>query len=114
MVDDDRDIVQVLTVILEDAGYTVATAYSGNEALRSLSETPPDLILMDYMLPDMNGDAVAEKIQKRNGSQKIPIVLVSAAHNAEAIARQASFVAYLPKPFELDQLLNLISAHLAP
>jgi CheY-like chemotaxis protein len=111
IVDDDKDIVTVLTAILEEEQYAVTHAYAGHEALEAVDRSIPDLILMDYMLPDLNGDQVALKIREKITAH-VPMILISAAHNAEKIAHEAQFDGYLPKPFEIDHLLSEITRHL--
>jgi DNA-binding response OmpR family regulator len=113
VVDDDRDIINVLTIILEEEQYRVKKAYTGLEAVTLFQEFQPDLVLLDYMLPDINGDEVAQKIRAFHPEKQVPIILISAAHNAEKIAQTAALDGYIPKPFEMGDLLKRINTLLS-
>src|SRR5215210_1248615 len=78
VIEDDEDTAEFLRVMLTDEGYSVTTAGSGQEALRLLDETVPDLVLMDIMLPGMDGYAVTERIRDRS-DKAIPIIMLTAA-----------------------------------
>jgi DNA-binding response OmpR family regulator len=108
IVDDDRDIVNVLTIILEENDFYVHSVFKGKDAVEVIKKKRPDLILLDYMLPDINGDEVSRHIRGILKDSPVPIVLISAAHNAQRIADQAEMDGYIPKPFEMDELLSTI------
>ncbi|MBS6194664.1 MAG: response regulator transcription factor [Clostridiales bacterium] len=108
IVDDDIHISEALDDILVKAGYLVAHAYSGTEALYFLSSNKPDLILLDLMLPGMNGEEVLPRIKG------IPVIIMSAkadVKNKVALLLGGA-VDYVTKPFDTDELLARITVQL--
>lgn len=108
IVDDDLHIGNVLEEVLTKAGYGVLRAYSGTEALFILSEHTPDLILLDLMLPGLNGEDVLPQIKN------IPVIIISAKievdHKVKLLLGGA--VDYVTKPFDTRELLARIAIHL--
>lgn len=107
-VDDDIHIGNMLEEVLQREGYKVSRAYSGTEALLVLSSQTPDLILLDLMLPGLNGEEVLPKIQG------IPVIVLSAksetAHKVQLLLDGACD--YITKPFDLTELLARITVQL--
>lgn len=108
VVDDDVHISEVLDEILRKENYLVTHAYSGTEALYALSSNKPDLILLDLMLPGMNGDEVLTKIKE------IPVIILSAKVDVKdkVALLLGGAVDYITKPFHTDELLARISIQL--
>ena len=108
IVDDDIHIGNMLEDALQREGYKVSRAYSGTEALLVLSSQTPDLILLDLMLPGLNGEEVLPKIQG------IPVIVLSAksetAHKVQLLLDGACD--YITKPFDLTELLARITVQL--
>lgn len=108
IVDDDIHIGNMLEEVLQREGYKVSRAYSGTEALLVLSSQTPDLILLDLMLPGLNGEEVLPKIQG------IPVIILSAksetAHKVQLLLDGACD--YITKPFGLTELLARITVQL--
>lgn len=108
IVDDDIHIGNMLEEVLQREGYKVSRAYSGTEALLVLSSQTPDLILLDLMLPGLNGEEVLPKIQG------IPVIVLSAksetAHKVQLLLDGACD--YITKPFDLTELLARITVKL--
>lgn len=108
VVDDDIHIGNVLEELLTKEGYKVSRAYSGTETLLVLSQTKPDLILLDLMLPGLNGEDILPHIKG------IPVIVVSAKVDIDSkvdlLLRGA--VDYVTKPFNMKELLARISVHL--
>lgn len=108
IVDDDIHIGNMLEDALQREGYKVSRAYSGTEALLVLSTQTPDLILLDLMLPGLNGEEVLPKIQG------IPVIILSAksetAHKVQLLLDGACD--YITKPFDLTELLARITVQL--
>ena len=108
VVDDDPDILEAICDVLEREGYRVARARQGQEALDRVGEERPGAILLDLMMPVMDGVAFAEALRARTGGAPIPIVVISADGNpqrAEAVGAQG----YLAKPFDIDALLAQVA-----
>ena len=97
-------------MLLEKADYHVVTAMSGPEALEKVQREKPDLVILDIMMPGMNGVQVAEKLKGDPNTQHIPIlaltVLTERPHYEEIMA--AGCDAYMAKPFEMEALLKKV------
>lgn len=108
IIDDDIHINEMLEDVLTKEGYEVSHAYSGTEALLVLNDIKPDLILLDLMLPGLNGEEVLPQITG------IPVVVVSAkARLTDKVSLlRGGAVDYVTKPFEIEELLARILAHL--
>ena len=108
IIDDDKNINDMLCEALTGEGYTVCSAYSGTEALLMLSKQKPDLILLDLMLPGLSGEQLLPKIEG------IPVIVVSAkaetANKVDLLLGGAQD--YITKPFELSELLARITVQL--
>src|SRR5690242_19648864 len=89
IVDDEPDLVELLDYNLRNAGYTVVTARDGASALAEVRRQRPDLILLDLMLPDIPGTEVCRRLRKDQGSEAIPIVMITA--RGEEIDRVVGF-----------------------
>jgi DNA-binding response OmpR family regulator len=111
VVEDEAVMRDALCAILEDEGYTVTTARDGLEAVSVARAEPPKLILLDWRLPGQNGGAVAEQI--RIFQPEARFVVVTADGNAAARAAEISTRWYLHKPFEIDDLMRMVSAAIA-
>ncbi|KRE81699.1 response regulator [Arthrobacter sp. Soil763] len=109
VVDDDRYLLRALRITLRAHGYEVAEAEDGRSALQAAAGTPPELVILDLGLPDMDGTAVLAKL--RDFSQA-PVLVLSARHGSEdkVQALDAGADDYLTKPFGLDELLARLRA----
>ena len=112
MVDDDVDLLEALSEILESEGFGIHQARNGLEALEVLEPLRPDLILLDLMMPVMDGWEFAERIRGRPDWAQIPVIVLSADRNVGDKARKLGAVGYLAKPFELSELLSLVQTSL--
>ncbi|GLU50376.1 response regulator [Nocardiopsis ansamitocini] len=109
VVDDDTQIVRAMRINLRAHGYEVDTAADGAGALASASRCPPDVVLLDLGLPDMDGMAVIERLR---GWSTMPIIVLSARHSAAEKVRALDAGAddYVTKPFGMDELLARMRA----
>lgn len=115
VVDDDPDILDALSEILGLERVDVRRARNGLEALQfleSLDGRKPDLILLDLMMPVMDGWEFARRLRERPGGARIPIVILSADRNVGAKAGDLRALGHLAKPFELDELLGTLRRYL--
>lgn len=108
VVDDDPDILEALAEILEVEGFESRRARNGREALEKLGPQTPDLILLDLMMPVMDGWEFAQKLRAIPDFAPPPIIVLSADRNVAAKAGELGAVAHLSKPFELEDLLQLV------
>ena len=109
-VDDERHIVRLIQVNLERAGYQVATAFDGPEALKKVETEKPDLIVLDVMMPRMDGFEVLKRLQANPETREIPVVMLTAkAQDADVFRGWSSGVsAYLTKPFNPLELITFV------
>jgi len=112
VVDDERDNRELLDVILSFEGFVVSTASDGAEALAAVASSSPHLILLDVMMPGMDGYDVTNRLKRNVATMGIPIILVTALADTNARARGASAGAegFLAKPLDRDGLLLAIKA----
>jgi PAS domain S-box-containing protein len=106
IVDDERQNRRLLEVMLTDKNYRLQTAESGEEALELMAKDPPDLILLDVMMPGMDGNEVASRLKANSATKNIPIIMVSALNNRDArmVALRAGAADFLTKPVDRAEL----------
>lgn len=110
VVDDIPDNIFLLQTILESEGYTVDAAFSGGSALSKIQAAPPDLVLLDVMMPDMSGYEVTQHIRQDQNLPFIPIVLVTAYDEPSADQGfQVGANDFIRKPIDTDKLLATVS-----
>ena len=109
VVDDDRDLRQLLAAVLSSAGHDVLTAENGAAALSVLRNTLPDLIVLDLMMPVMNGWQFREAQIAVPDYARIPVVCLSGHHAARHQAGSLGITACIVKPFEIDDLLDVVN-----
>lgn len=113
VVDDLMDNLFLLQTLLETEGYQVETADSGKQALSKVWESPPDLILLDVMMPGMNGYEVTKQIRQNNALPFIPILLVTAHEDSNAIkGLDMGANDFVRKPIDFDELLARVRSFL--
>lgn len=114
IVDDNKKNLQVLGNILNEQKYKVAMAMDGQTALKLSSKIIPDLIVLDIMMPGMDGFEVCEVLKSQESTKKIPIIFLSAKIDMEDIVRgfQLGGADYITKPFKKEELLARIGMHL--
>jgi excisionase family DNA binding protein len=113
IVDDDAEIVELLTDVLDkDGRFELKTASSGYEAGMATERFQPELILLDYMLPDVNGNIVCQTIKKNPQFENIKIIIISGVVKQDEIAQLLKSGAedFIRKPFDINELINKITA----
>ena len=110
--DDDPDILLLITVTLERDGYDVVTAKDGPSALDAAAERVPHLVVLDLMMPGLDGYEVTRRLRRDQATEDVPIVIVTAAAEEHQAARalQAGADAYMKKPFSPRELLGRTAA----
>ncbi len=110
IVDDDKDFLKALKIVLEDKGYSIVTATDGAQALELARTESPNLILLDIMLPGMNGFKVCRFLKFDENYKDIPIIIISAKSDQEdkRLGKQMGAELYITKPFENGELLQAI------
>lgn len=113
MVDDTPQNLQVLRSTLKQAGYRLAAANSGQLALRFLQKQTPDLILLDVIMPEMNGFEVCRQIKQQETFKDVPVIFLTARTDKEDVLEgfDAGGVDYITKPFHTAELLSRVKTH---
>lgn len=112
VVEDDSAIVDLIQEALKDEGYEVLAAMNGG-ALQVAHDRHPDVILLDIMMPGMDGVEVSRRLRADPDTAAIPIIAMSAHHRLQATAERMLADDRLPKPFDLDGLYDVV-AHWVP
>ncbi len=113
-VDDKPRNLQFIGKLLSDKGYEVGLAESGQQALNFVIKSEPDLILLDIMMPEMDGYDVCKQLKSDFGTRHIPIIFITAKTDAEDVVKgfEAGGVDYVTKPFNSAELLARIKTHI--
>ncbi|MCE5199184.1 MAG: response regulator [Armatimonadota bacterium] len=108
--DDEKHIVRLVQVNLERAGYEVVTANDGKEALEKVNSENPDLVVLDVMMPYMDGFEVLQNLRRNSATRDIPVIMLTAkAQDADVFKGWQSGVdCYLTKPFNPMELLSFV------
>jgi two-component system, chemotaxis family, chemotaxis protein CheY len=116
VVDDDPLMHRLFQHHLEKAGYQMVSAKNGREALDVASRQPPQLIVMDIMMPDMDGMEALRELKKSDATKAIPVVVITANghHMARKESEQCGAAVFLTKPFSPTQLLTEIRKLVPP
>ncbi len=107
VIDDDKDTMRILEAKLTDAGYQVLQAADGKEGLEKAREVRPDLILLDVMMPELDGLSVLQHLKFDTLTDKIPVVIMTAkGEKMQKLFTMEGAAAYLTKPFVFSELLD--------
>ncbi len=112
VVEDEAALATMLRYNLEKQGYHVEEAVDGQEALTRIAEAPPDLVLLDWMLPTVSGLEVCRQIRRRPGTRDLPVIIVTARAEDQDAVRGLNTGAddYITKPFNIEALLARVRA----
>jgi DNA-binding response OmpR family regulator len=116
VVEDDLELVELLKFNLTKAGFQVGVATDGAKALQQVRSHPPDLVLLDLMLPELDGLAVCEILRREDATRSLPVIILTAI--SSQLGRVAGLGAgandYITKPFSVKDLLERIQTVLHP
>jgi len=114
VIDDDTDVLELIDDILARAGHQVVAVASGQDALTVARSVGPDLILLDYNMPGMDGPEVLERLKSDAATQRIPVVALTAAtaEQANELSR-AGCIGFIPKPFDPTEFVRLVADFLS-
>src|SRR5688500_17280152 len=114
IIDDNPESLRLLIQILNQQGYKARAAADGSHALRSIRLAPPDLILLDVMMPGMSGYEVCEALKADEATRDIPVIFLSALNQVfdKVRAFSAGAVDYIGKPFHNEEILARVNTHL--
>ena len=114
VVDDEPDILETISEILNLKGYAVFTARNGNECLEKLDDIIPDIILLDIMMPGLTTKEILDQIEQDERLKDTKIIFITAVGMTEAekeeLLSREKVIDFIQKPFELDELLSKIKA----
>lgn len=109
VVDDEFSVAEVLQSVLTDAGHEVVTAVNGRQGLELLGKRRPDMVLLDFMMPIMDGPAMLQAMKENPAYRNVPAVVMSSLpEGAVAEAARGLYVAFLRKPFKLAAVTNVV------
>lgn len=109
IVDDDPEICNLLQYTLESMGHNIRVCDNGREVIETLKEFKPDLMILDVMLPGIDGYSIATTISQEEGLSQIPIIVISALEPSRSLfIKFNQVVAFLTKPFNTDDLFEAI------
>lgn len=111
VVEDNRAILDVITLVLQSEAYLVTGVSKGTHILTDIAQHQPDLIILDIMLPDMDGRDLLSLIRSQQHSKDIPVLMISARYTEDNIEHGSERPDdFLAKPFDIDVLLQKIEA----
>jgi DNA-binding response OmpR family regulator len=113
ILDDDPDLLQVLSILLVDSGYEILALASGEKVFETIKSFHPDLVLMDVMLAGMDGRVICRSIKEKADTLMLPVILISASDDlVQSMHQRGAPNDYLAKPFDLNFLLEKIKNQL--
>jgi len=113
ILDDDLDILEILTSVLMEGGYDVRTLSCGDTVFDNIKDFQPDLVLMDVMLAGMDGRSICKDIKENYLTGSVPVILISGTHDlAESLHLPGAPNDFIAKPFDIDYLLERIHKQL--
>ena len=114
IIDDDPDILEILSLLLIEAGYDVRMLSCGDTVFEDIKDFQPDLILMDVMLAGMDGRAICKNIKENHLTYFLPVILISGTHDlADSLHLPGAPNDFVAKPFDIDHLLQVVDKQLA-
>ena len=114
IVDDEQAIVESLKFVLEASDYTCYCAYNGEDGLKLAKELTPDLMILDVMMPKINGYKISRLLKYDNKYKDIPILMITARSQEEdkLIGEETGVNEYITKPFDLNDVVNRVKKYL--
>lgn len=112
VVDDDQSILEVIRIVLEQYGFDVITLDNGKEVKQTVLNEKPQMLLLDFWIPGMDGGKVIAALKSDPQTAKLPVVIVSAANGIEKTAKEIKADGVLPKPFSIEALEETVTKFL--
>lgn len=114
VVDDEFGIAELLEAVLSEAGHRVLSAINGQHGLEVLASERVDLVLLDFMMPVMNGAMTLRAITADPALSAIPVVVMSSLPESAVAERAAGYAGFLRKPFRINTMLSMVAKLLPP
>jgi DNA-binding response OmpR family regulator len=108
IVDDEFGLADVLAATLSDIGFRVLSATNGNQGLEVMAEHSPDLVILDYMMPLLDGAGVLKAMRADPRLAAVPVIMISAVPESVVRARCQGYSSFLRKPFDFEALLTAV------
>lgn len=108
VIDDEVELVEAVKIRLESEGYEVLPAYDGDEGLKKIEEEKPDLIILDIVMPQMDGYTFTKEIKSNPDAKDLPIIILTARDKMEDLFGIEGVTEYIVKPFDHRDLLDRI------
>ena len=110
VVEDEPDQLEVIRFTLKNAGFAIGTATNGIDALKKAQTVSPDLIIMDVMMPELDGFAVCETLRGNPATASIPVLMLTGlcSHISRLVAYESGATDYVIKPFDAEQLVSKV------
>ena len=112
VVEDDKDVLEAIRLVMTEAGYRVEAALDGSAAHRCIAEDAPDLIILDLLLSGSNGGVICATLKSTPSLKGIPIIMMSAHPGARDVAVQSGADGFVAKPFGIDELVEVADKHI--
>jgi len=112
LIDDEPELIKAVEIRLKSTGYEVSVAYDGRAGIREAKEIKPDLIILDLLMPIMDGYAVANELKDDPETKHIPIIILTASQREDlkTRCRELGVTSFIMKPFETSDLLMVVKA----
>ena len=114
IVDDEFGIVDALRDLLQEEGFRVVIAFDGQQGMQRVLEEAPDLVLLDMMLPLLDGREMLRQMRAHPATGHTPVVMMSAARRSAVFEEPDAHCEFLRKPFDLNQLLSVVTRMIGP
>ncbi|MBI2442309.1 MAG: response regulator [Candidatus Levybacteria bacterium] len=114
VIDDDESIVEALTYCLQDQGYIVKAVRKAENIVATVCGFAPNIVLLDLFLSGQDGKQIATELKHDKRTENIPIVMFSAHPSGQQEATNLGIAGYLAKPFDTEELLQIIRTHMLP
>jgi two-component system phosphate regulon response regulator PhoB len=113
ILDDDQDLLDVLSILLTESGYNIQTLTTGESIFEEIKKFHPDLVLMDVMLGGMDGRLICKRMKAETDTLNLPVILISGSYNlAQNLSEQGAPNDFMSKPFDLSLLVKKIENQL--
>ena len=110
VVDDNRDILEIVEIILKNDGYGVKTLLDGNDTYQAVDSYKPDVILLDVCLGSSDGREICKKLKNANLTKHIPVIMFSANVKSDDVSKECKANDFIAKPFDIQNLLTKVHA----
>lgn len=112
IVDDDASILEAVQIVFQMEGYDVLTNTSGRDAIKKIPEFVPHVVLLDVLLSGEDGRDIVRKLKSSSATKSVPVIMFSANPNVEDSAKEAGADAFIAKPFDINELINLADGYI--